>query len=62
MAINFLIEIINNSKNLVCFDGDLENRTYDYIKQFAVIIINLLNEKFTHKLRNVMLGMVAILN
>ena len=34
-AFDFLIEIINNSKKIVCLDGDLENRTYDYIKQFG---------------------------
>ena len=34
-AFDFLVEIINNSKKLVCLDGDLENRTYDYIKQFG---------------------------
>ena len=34
-AFDFLIEIINNSKKLVCLDGDLENRTHDYIKQFG---------------------------
>ena len=34
-AFDFLVEIIHNSKKLVCLDGDLENRTYDCIKQFG---------------------------
>ena len=31
----FLTEIINNSKKLICLDGDINERAYNYIKNFG---------------------------
>jgi hypothetical protein len=50
----FIQNVIINSSKLVVLDGDVGNRTYNYIKSFGqcINIVNDINENFSNRISN----------